>query len=315
MTNNSYYLNALDKYMKIPINRSWFHIYLDHACRKVAETCNLFDYHTVVDTIYNNDISLDAAKAAGIWFLQATELYKPNESLSTYIAALNDFNADCILIEFAVGWIWQNIGTEGFLRDMIVKNPMCSNVKKLWRWYEYLNIHYIKDIGLPLVYAMDKYSPLVDIFGDTQIIRINNDAMDYYYDYETIDGLLKVHEDESTEIKDKKMHFIENVHRAIFLNYSYHFAKWITDENSKAYPIPDILLLNGLYLIRDADPHPNRVFEIFNNFEYYDDDMLNSIDAYYKEKMMSFPDKTLLNEFSNWLTAIQPNWFEISLDK
>lgn len=313
MTNNSYYLNALDKYMKIPINRSWFHIYLDHACRKVATTCNLFDYHAVVDSIYNNDISLDAAKAAGIWFLQATELYKPKAPLSTYIAALNDFDTDCILIEFAVGWIWQNIGTEGFLRDMIIRNPMCNNVKKLWRWYEYLNIHYIKDIGSPMVYTMDEYSPLLNIFGDTQMIHIDNDDMDYYYD--SINDLLKIHEDESTEIKDKKIRFIENVHRAIFLNYPYYFAKWITDENSEAYPIPDNLLLNGLYLIRDAGPNPNRVFEILDNFEYYDDDMLNSIDDYYKEKMMSFPDKALLNEFSNWLASIKPNWFEIVLDK
>lgn len=314
MTNNSYYLNALDKYMKIPINRSWFHIYLDHVCRKVAETCNLFDYHAVVDSIYNNDISLDAAKAAGIWFLQATELYKPNNLLSTYIAALNDFDMDCILIEFAVGWIWQNIGTEGFLRDMIVRNPMCSNVKKLWRWYEYLNIHYIKDIGSPMVYTMDEYSPLLNIFGDTQMIRINNDDMDYYYDPDIISSLLRVHENESTEI-NKKIRFIKNIHQAIFLNYPYYFAKWISDENSNAYPIPTNLLFNGLYLIREASPHPNQTFEILCNFEAYCDDVLDYIDEYYKEKMMNFPDKTLLNEFSNWLASIQPNWFEISLDK
>ena len=310
MTDNSYYLNALDRYIKIQIDRNWFYIYLDYVCRKVAETYDLFDYRTVVDSIFNNDIGLDAAKAAGIWFLQATDLYKPNESLSTYIAALNDFDTDYILIEFAVGWIWQNIGTEGFLRDMILRNPMCNNVKKLWRWYDFLNVRCIKYYGSPMIYSSDKYSPLVNIFSDTQMVRADIDAIDYEYDDIACNSLFIIYKDESNKTKSKKIQFIENIYRAIFLDYAHYFARWIENEDSVMYPLPNDLLLNGLYLIRKASSHLAQTFEIETEFEDYSDDMLESIDVYYKKKMSEFPDKTLLSAFNNWLIGIKINYYD-----
>lgn len=308
---NDKYLYSLDEYMTNLIKKNLFHTCLEEVCKRIGTTYELYDYDKVNRFIYDGDGEiLDVYKAAGIWFVQAVEALNIKMSIPTYAAVLNQFDEGCILVNFAVGYILKYIDIEGTsLRDAIIRHPLCSDVNKLWRWYDFLNVNYIKYYGSPMIYSSDKYSPLVNIFGDTQIIRINIDATDYQYDAIICDSLI-IHNDESDEVKHKKIQFIKNIYRAIFLTYTHYFARWIEDNDSGMYPLPNNLLLNGSYFIRKANHLLTQTFETETRFDDYSDKILESINVYYIKKMSEFPDKTLLATFNNWLTSVQINYYD-----
>lgn len=309
---NDKYLYSLDVYMANLPKKNLFHMCLEEVCKRIGTKYELYDYDKVNRFIYDDGEILDIYKAAGIWFVQAVEALNIKMSIPTYAAVLNQFEEESNLLNFAVGYILKYIDIEGTsLRDAIIRHPLCSDVNKLWRWYDFLNVQYIKYYGSPMIYLSDKYSPLVNIFGNTQMIRINIgiDAMDYRYDVIICDSFV-IHKDDPDEVKRKKIEFTKNIYRAIFLGYTHYFARWIENEDSVMYPLPNDLLLNGLYLIRRVSSHLVQTFEIETEFEDYSGKLLESIDAYYKKKMSKFPDKTLLATFNNWLTGIQINCYD-----
>ena len=309
---NDKYLYSLDVYMANLPKKNLFHMCLEEVCKRIGTKYELYDYDKVNRFIYDDGEILDIYKAAGIWFIQAVEALNIKMSISTYAAVLNQFEEESNLLNFAVGYILKYIDIEGTsLRDAIIRHPLCSDVNKLWRWYDFLNVQYIKYYGSPMIYSSDKYSPLVNIFGNTQMIRINIgiDAMDYRYDVIICDSFV-IYKDDPDEVKRKKIEFTKNIYRAIFLDYTHYFARWIENEDSVMYPLPNDLLLDGLYLIRRVSSHLAQTFEIETEFEDYSGKLLESIDAYYKKKMSKFPDKTLLATFNNWLTGIQTNCYD-----
>ena len=309
---NDKYLYSLDECMANLPKKNLFHTCLEEVCKRIGTTYELYDYDKVNKFIYDDNEFLDTVKATGIWFIQAVEALNIKMSIPTYAAVLNHFNEGCILLNFAVGYILKYTDIEGTsLRDAIIRHPLCSDVNKLWHWYDFLNVTYIKYYGSPMIYLSDKYSPLVNIFGDMQIIRINAAGVtDYQYDAIACNSLFIIHNDESDEVKRKKIQFIKNIYRAIFLTYTHYFARWIEDNDSGMYPLPNSLLLNGSYFIRKVIFQLTRTFETKTEFDAYSDGMLESIDAYYKKKMSEFPDKTLLATFNNWLTGVQINYYD-----
>ena len=241
---NDKYLYSLDVYMTNLPKKNLFHTCLEEVCKKIGTTYELYDYDKVNRFIYGGDGEiLDIYKAAGIWFVQAVEALNIKMPIPTYAAVLNQFDEGCILLDFAVGYILKYIDIEGTsLRDAIIRHPLCSDVNKLWRWYDYANIDNIQKMGMPCFYSSDRYTPLSNIYCDSlQLIELIDDDLNFK-ENNIINFLFTfdpVNDTEKTAVIKHKLIF--SVYFYIFVTYPRFMTEWAKSvKNGVVYEIHPI---------------------------------------------------------------------------